>query len=31
MALNYGKRTPLSVVLSHLAYGSILDAFYRRR
>lgn len=29
MALNYGRRTPLSVILSHLVYGSILGAFYR--
>lgn len=29
MALNYGHRTPLSVILSHLVYGSILGAFYR--
>ena len=29
MALNYGRRTPLSVILSHVVYGSILGAFYR--
>jgi len=31
MALNYGARTPLSVVVAHLAYGAILGAFYRPR
>lgn len=31
LALNYGRRTPLSVILSHLVYGSILGAFYRLR
>ncbi len=31
LALNYGKRTPLSVVLAHLVYGAILGAFYRVR
>ncbi len=29
MALNYGRRTPLSVILAHLVYGGILGAFYR--
>jgi uncharacterized membrane protein YagU involved in acid resistance len=29
LALNYGKRTPLSVVAAHLVYGAILGAFYR--
>ncbi len=29
MALNYGGRTPISVILAHLAYGAILGAFYR--
>jgi hypothetical protein len=29
LALNYGRRTPLSVILAHLLYGSILGAFYR--
>ena len=28
LALNYGRRTPLSVLLAHLAYGAILGAFY---
>src|SRR5687768_4608766 len=31
LALNYGRRTPISVVLAHLVYGSILGAFYRLR
>lgn len=31
LASNYGYRTPLSVVLAHLAYGAILGAFYRPR
>jgi uncharacterized membrane protein YagU involved in acid resistance len=31
LALNYGRRTPLSVVLAHLLYGGILGAFYRLR
>lgn len=29
LALNYGTRTPISVILAHLLYGSILGAFYR--
>ena len=29
MALNYGRRTPLSVLLAHLVYGAILGLFYR--
>lgn len=29
LALNYGYRTPIAVVVSHLVYGSILGAFYR--
>ena len=29
LALNYGRRTPLSVVAAHLVYGAILGAFYR--
>ena len=28
MALNYGARTPIVVVIAHLAYGAILGAFY---
>lgn len=31
LALNYGRRTPLSVILSHIVYGGILGAFYRLR
>lgn len=27
-ALNYGARTPVLVILAHLAYGAILGAFY---
>jgi uncharacterized membrane protein YagU involved in acid resistance len=29
LALNYGYRTPLSIVVAHLAYGAILGGFYR--
>jgi uncharacterized membrane protein YagU involved in acid resistance len=29
LALNYGRRTPVSVVLAHLVYGGILGAFYQ--
>jgi hypothetical protein len=29
LALNYGRRTPLSLILAHLVYGGILGAFYR--
>jgi hypothetical protein len=28
LALNYGRRTPLSIVLAHLLFGAILGAFY---
>jgi uncharacterized membrane protein YagU involved in acid resistance len=28
LALHYGIRTPISVVLGHLAFGAILGAFY---
>jgi hypothetical protein len=28
MALNYGRRTPITVILVHLVYGAILGAFY---
>jgi uncharacterized membrane protein YagU involved in acid resistance len=31
LALNYGRRTPLSVLLAHLVYGAILGASYRLR
>lgn len=29
LALNYGRRTPISVLLAHLAFGAILGGFYR--
>ena len=29
MALNYGRRTPLVAILSHLAYGAIIGQFYQ--
>lgn len=28
LALNYGYQTPVSVLIAHVAYGSILGAFY---
>jgi uncharacterized membrane protein YagU involved in acid resistance len=28
MALNYGFRTPLSVILAHIVFGMVLGAFY---
>jgi len=28
LALNYGARTPISILLAHLAFGAILGAFY---
>jgi uncharacterized membrane protein YagU involved in acid resistance len=28
LALNYGTRTPLVVLIAHLAYGAVLGAFY---
>jgi len=31
LALNYGRRTPISLLLAHLVYGAILGAFYRPR
>jgi uncharacterized membrane protein YagU involved in acid resistance len=31
LGLNYGYRTPLSVLLTHLVYGAILGAFYHPR
>jgi hypothetical protein len=31
LALNYGRRTPLSLVLAHLLYGGILGGCYRPR
>jgi len=29
LALNYGSRTPLAVLIAHVAYGTVLGAFYR--
>ena len=29
LALNYGRRTPVSVLLAHVAYGAILGLLYR--
>ena len=29
MGMNYGGRTPVTVLLAHLVYGGILGAFYR--
>ena len=29
LALNYGRRTPMVVMLAHVVYGAILGAFYR--
>lgn len=29
LALNYGPRTPYVVIVSHIAFGAILGAFYR--
>jgi hypothetical protein len=29
LALNYGSRTPISVVVSHAIFGAILGTFYR--
>lgn len=29
MALNYGRRTPISVLLAHLIYGGVIGSFYR--
>jgi hypothetical protein len=28
LALHYGRRTPIAVLLAHLVYGAILGAFY---
>jgi uncharacterized membrane protein YagU involved in acid resistance len=30
-ALNYGFRTPLAIILSHVVFGAILGAYYRLR
>lgn len=29
LALNYGVRTPISVLMSHAAFGAVLGAFYK--
>jgi hypothetical protein len=31
MALNNGRRTPMTVIVAHLLYGAILGAFYRMK
>ncbi|HEX4065991.1 MAG TPA: hypothetical protein VHZ09_08190 [Acidobacteriaceae bacterium] len=31
MALHYGLQTPVAIILSHIAYGVVLGAFYRIR
>lgn len=31
LGLNYGRRTPISIVVAHLLFGAILGQFYRRR
>jgi hypothetical protein len=31
LALNYGRQTPVSMLLAHLAFGLILGTFYRLR
>jgi hypothetical protein len=31
MGLNYGRRTPISVLIAHAVYGAILGSFYRVR
>ncbi len=31
MGLNYGRRTPITMLIAHLVYGGILGAFYRRK
>jgi hypothetical protein len=31
LALHYGARTPISIVVAHLVYGAILGAFYALR
>jgi hypothetical protein len=31
LALNYGRRTPLTVLAAHLVYGALLGRFYRLR
>ncbi len=29
LALHYGRRTPVSIIVAHAVYGAILGAFYR--
>jgi len=29
LALHYGRRTPVSILLAHLLFGAVLGAFYR--
>jgi hypothetical protein len=29
LALNYGSRTPISVIVAHLVFGAIIGGFYR--
>ncbi len=31
LGLNYGRRTPVSVLIAHLVYGAIIGRFYRLR
>jgi len=31
LALHYGTRTPISIIVAHLVYGAILGAFYTLR
>lgn len=31
LALNYGRRTPISVMAAHIVYGFVLGSFYERR
>jgi hypothetical protein len=31
MALNYGRSTPISIMLAHMAYGAVLGTFYQLR
>lgn len=31
MGLNYGRRTPISVLIAHVAFGTILGRFYQLR
>lgn len=31
LALNYGVRTPISVMLAHILYGAVIGTFYQRK